>query len=161
MDGSRKVALWWAAAVTVLVLVGAAVVVFVLTGSPQPAAAGPDACSSGPGPQQVVVYFDEDAEMRTAAKKLRDDDRIVGLDTETKRETWERFKAIFADQPELVKLARPEAMPASLWLLPAEGTTPADLADQMRDELPKADSVKGVPCPMPTTAPRTPTTEPS
>jgi hypothetical protein len=70
-------------------------------------------------------------------------------------DAWERFKILFADRPELVKLARVEAMPASLWLLPAEGTTPADLVERMREELPAVDSVATVRCPMPTTSPPT------
>jgi hypothetical protein len=152
----RQKAIWWAAAAAALVLTGAAVVTFVLVDSPEPAAAGPDACSSGPGPKQVSAYFDDDAGMRAAARKLRDDGRISGLDTETKRDAWERFKVLFADQPELVKLARPEAMPASVWLLPAAGTTPKDRAERLRDELPAADSVTTVSCPMPTTRPPEP-----
>jgi hypothetical protein len=160
VESGRKKAVWWAAGLAVLVLAGAAVVTFVLVDSPKPAAAGPDACSTS-GPQQVIAYFEDDAGMRAAAGKLRDDDRIATLDTETKREAVERFKILFADQPELVKLVRPEAMPASLWLLPAEGTTPADLVERVRDELPAVDSVAVVRCPMPTTSPPAPPTEPS
>jgi hypothetical protein len=154
VENGRRKAIWWAAAVAVLVLAGAAVVTFVLIDSPE-AAAGPDGCSAGPGPEQVSAYFDDDADMRAAAAKMRDDDRVAGSDTETKREAWARFKVIFADRPELVKLGRPEAMPASLWLVPAEDASAADLAKRMRTELPAADSVTTVPCPMPTTrAPR-------
>lgn len=161
MESGRRKAIWWAAAVAVLVLAGAAVVTFVLVDSPEPAAAaGPDACSTS-GPQQVIAYFENDADLRAAARKLRDDDRIAARDTQTKREAFARFKILFADQPELVKLARPEAMPASLWLLPAEGTTPADLVEWVRDTLPVVDSVATVRCPMPTTSPPATPTEPS
>ena len=70
------------------------------------------------------------------------------MEAETQQEAYERFKQTFAQQPELVELARPEAMPASLTLLPAEGLYPGDLADALTDELPEIDSV-GANCELP------------
>lgn len=132
---------------------GVAFVVFVLVQPPQ-RTAGPNACSAGPHAEQVMVYFDDDADMRAAAKQMRDDGRIAALDTETKRESWERFKRRNAYQPEVIKLANPEASGASLWLLPAGGTSPADLARQMYGEFPRANGATSVSCPLPTTAER-------
>lgn len=50
------------------------------------------------------------------------------------------------DQPELVKLVRLEAMPASLHVLSADDVSDADLAEQLRTELTKAESVESGPC---------------
>lgn len=101
-------------------------------------------CLDPGGKQTVIAYFDipdPDAAMRQAAEKLDGDERIASMETETQQEAYEQFKQTFAQQPELVELARPEAMPASLTLLPADGLYPGDLADALTDELPEIDSV--------------------
>lgn len=108
-------------------------------------------CLDPGGKQTVIASFtgpDPDAVMRQAAKKLDGDERIASVEAETQQEAYERFKQIFAQQPELVELARPEAMPASLTLLPADGLYPGDLADALTDELPEIDSV-GADCELP------------
>jgi len=161
MERRRKIALGWAVAVTVVLLAGAAVVGFALTGSSGPAAAGPGACSSGPGPRQVTVYFDSDVEMRAAAEKLRGDERIADLDSETRGEAWQRFKVIFADQSVLVELVRPESLPSAVWVVPADEISPEELTKRLVDELPAADDVVPTPCPMPTTGSSAPPTVPS
>jgi hypothetical protein len=108
-------------------------------------------CLDPGGKQTIIAYFDNpdpDAVMRQAAEKLDGDERIASVETETQQEAYERFKQIFAQQPELVELARLEAMPASLTLLPADGLYPGDLADALTDELPEIDSV-GADCELP------------
>ena len=108
-------------------------------------------CLDPGGKQTVVAYFDRpdpDAAMLQAAEELDGDERIASVETETQQETYEQFKKNFAQQPELVKLARQEAMPASLTLLPADGLHPGDLADALLDELPEIDSV-GADCELP------------
>jgi len=94
-------------------------------------------CLDRGGRQTVVAYFsgdDPDPAMRQAAEALDEDDRIAWVKTETRQEAYERFKEIFADRPEILKLARPEALPASVTLLPADGVYPGDLADAIADE---------------------------
>lgn len=103
-------------------------------------------CLDQGGKQTVVAYFDgtdPDSVMRQAARALDGDDRIASVGTETRQEAYERFKEIFAKQPELVELARPESLPASVTLLPADGVHPGDLADAVTDEFPEIDSVSG------------------
>lgn len=108
-------------------------------------------CLDPGGKQTVIAYFDSsdpDAAMRQAAEELDGDERIASVETETQQEAYERFKQTFAQQPELVELARPEGMRASLTLLPVDGLYPGDLADALTDELPEIDSV-GADCELP------------
>ncbi|OXM44627.1 hypothetical protein [Amycolatopsis alba] len=64
---------------------------------------------------QLVVYIETDEGMTLAAQALRDDPKARRVLTETKAEAYERFKKIFADRPELVKLVH---------LVPVAGTDP-------------------------------------
>lgn len=101
-------------------------------------------CLDPGGKQTVIVYFDgddPDPVMRAAAQALEGDDRIASVRMETRQEAYERFKVLFADHPELVRLARPQSLPASVTLLPADGVYPGDLADAVTDELPEIDSL--------------------
>jgi hypothetical protein len=170
VERSRSVALWLAAGLAALVVAGAVFVVVVVLpagdsdDSDDAAAAGHDACAAGPGPDQLVLYFDgqsADEDMRAAEKALRGDDRISGAEMETRHEAWERFKTMFAAQPELVKLAREEALPSTVWLLAADGVTLADLDEKLVDEYPKVGDTSVVKCPVPTTAPPTSAAAPS
>jgi hypothetical protein len=146
VERSRSVALWLALAVAALVVAG--VVVVVLAWDEDAPAAGHDACAAGPGPDQLVLYFDDqsaDEDMRAVEKELRGDDRVGGLEPESRHEAWERFKKLFADQPELVKLAREEALPAAVWLLPADGIRLADLKEKLPAELAAVDETCRLP----------------
>lgn len=101
-------------------------------------------CLDRGGRQTVIAFFDgddPDSAMRQAAEALDEDDRIDWVRTETQQEAYERFKEIFAEQPDLVEMARPEALPASVTLLPAEGVYPGDLADAITGKFSTIDSV--------------------
>jgi hypothetical protein len=101
-------------------------------------------CLDRGGRQTVVAYFsgdNPDRAMRQVAEALGEDDRIAWVKTETRQEAYQRFKEIFVDQPELVELARPEALPASVTLLPAEGVYPGDLANAITDEFSAIESL--------------------
>lgn len=105
--------------------------------------AGSEQC--GAHPEQLVVRLDTDAEMEAVAARLRNDDRVDAVSTQTKMQAYERFKYVFANQPDLVKLARPEALPASVWA-EVRGPLRAELADQLRSEFPDAQEVKTDAC---------------
>jgi FtsX extracellular domain len=108
-------------------------------------------CLDPGGRQTVITYFkgtDPDPVMREAARTLEGDDRIASVATETQQEAYERFKVLFANQPELVELARPQALPASVTLLPADGVYAGDLADALTNEFPEIESV-GAGCELP------------
>lgn len=72
---------------------------------------------------EVTVYLVDDvsANDKTCAKEpckdlnseLTSDPAIQSVSYENRDQAYERFKRIFESQPELVKLARPEALPAS------------------------------------------------
>lgn len=101
-------------------------------------------CLDNGGKQTVIAYFDgndPNPAMRRAAEALREDDQIAWVRTETRQEAYRRFQEIFADEPELAKLARPEAMPASVTLLPADGVYPGDVADAITDEFAEIESL--------------------
>ena len=173
--GSRRRTVWLIVA-AVLVLAAGATTVFLMTREDDTPAARPwvppereppygvdhgipeygpaeiqKFCLDPGGKQTVIVYFagpDPDSVMRQAAEELDGDERIASVETETQQEAYERFKQVFAEQPELVELARPEALPASVTLLPADGLYPGDLVDALTDELPEIDSV-GAGCELP------------
>lgn len=101
-------------------------------------AAGLDQCAAHP--EQLVVEFGTDAEIEPVAAKLRADDRVEAVVTETKAQTFERFKVVFAGQPDLVKLARPEVFSASVWA-EVRGPYRTELSDRLRTEFPEAEKV--------------------
>jgi hypothetical protein len=154
---------WLIVAAALMLVAGAAAAIFLLRGDDEVTVARPWVPPSSPldtndydateikehcldpgGKQTVIAYFegtDPDPVMRQAAEALRGDDRIVSVQTETRQEAYEQFKQRFADRPELVKLVRPESLPASVTLLPADGVYPGDLADAITDELSAIESV--------------------
>jgi hypothetical protein len=79
------------------------------------------ACGKAGGHDTVIVYFtgdNPDDTMRRAADTLGSDSVVASVKTETQQEAYVRFKEIFAEHPDLVDVARPEALPASVILLP-------------------------------------------
>lgn len=158
---SRRTIGLLAGAAVILVAVG--VVIGVLLNGDDPAA-GQEATRTSPPPSltpleqacldagerlTVQVYFvasGSDDHMRRAAEALRDDDRIAELTTETQAEAYARFKVIFKDQPDLVELARPESLPASVVAVPADDVSRAELAAALEDELTGVDEVKSDGC---------------
>jgi cell division protein FtsX len=134
----------WIIAAVAVVAAGVVIVVVLINqdGNP-PAAPAPPA---PPCSDEITVYVHTDAEMQQIADTLRGDNRIGRLTTETKAEAFERFKETFKGQPELVKLARVEAIPATVKVLPAGGITSRDLADQLRTAYPSAQGVQNFPC---------------
>lgn len=91
------------------------------------------------------MYLPNDQEMQHAAESLRSDPVIGQLSTETQQRAYERFIEIFKDRPELVKLARPEALPASVRARPRSGTDARDLKAHLSTVYPP-DKVLGRPC---------------
>jgi len=55
----------------------------------------------------------QDDPCRTLRSDLEKDPAVESVTYENRDQAYKRFKEIFASQPELVKLARPEALPAS------------------------------------------------
>ncbi|MBB4907955.1 permease-like cell division protein FtsX [Actinophytocola algeriensis] len=87
-----------------------------------------------------------DDAMRLAARTLRDDPRVAEIGERSREQTYDRFKKLYADKPEMLEAARLEAMPASLMIRPADDVSPERLADDLRAELTTADRVDALPC---------------
>lgn len=140
----------------VLIVAGVVTIVVLVNRGEEdgPAVAGPGTCTENGQRAQVIAYFDgpnADAEMQAAADSLRGRDLVAAVGTETRQRAFERFKEIFKDQPELVKLTRPEALPASVWVLPSRRVQPGDLAASLRTDLPEADDIRSDACVQPPT----------
>jgi hypothetical protein len=102
--------------------------------------------------RSVIVYFnggDPDPTMRAAAARLRDDERFESVREETRQQAYVKFKKTFADQPDLVELARPEALPASVQLVVRKGSTGKQVEGALREEFPDAEVTLQDWCPPP------------
>lgn len=97
-----------------------------------------------PACEQVVVSFGTDEEMSVGAEALREIPRVASIATHTKADNYERFKEVFADDPELLENTSPDAIPASVEVRPVEGVD----ADALEGELHVAhsDQVEVLPC---------------
>lgn len=102
--------------------------------------------------RQVTLYFDgedPDPVMRAAAAELRGNEWFESVREETRQEAFENFKETFAGQPELVELARPEALPASVKLMVHEGSTAKQFEGALRRQFPDAEVTTTAWCPEP------------
>lgn len=152
----RRGLVWLALGAGVVLLAGGALTVWLGTRPPAHHDHGPlpisdtqDHCYDNGRQSIITIYFnppDPDPAARAEAEKLRTDQRISALGFEDQQHAFERFKVIFKDQPELVKLTRPEALPASVWVHPSDLISLDELTDQLRRELPSAE-IKPITCP--------------
>ncbi|UUV33624.1 permease-like cell division protein FtsX [Amycolatopsis roodepoortensis] len=142
--------LWVVGVVAVLVVAAvvttAVVVLNRVTDPPAPAALPRD---TGPVPLgerelcglRLAVFIDADEDMNTAAQALRDDPKARRVFTETKAQAYERFKELFANKPELLENATPDALPAVVHLVPVAGTDVEAWANELRQRFPEAKNV--------------------
>jgi cell division protein FtsX len=114
--------------VAVVVAVGVAVAVFLVVKRDDQDAA-PHYCP----PARLSLYFRTDDQMRAAEAELKRDSQFTEVSTETKSEAYEHYQKIFANEPELLKLARPDSLPANIHLSLVDG---AD-KERLSEELPK------------------------
>jgi hypothetical protein len=106
-------------AVAALAIAGVAVIVLTINKPDRPA--DPDyyvEATSTPGPpgcpDTIIMSFPTDDAMNRAARRVEEDPRFTNVLPETKAENYARFQVTFADQPELVRLAKPESLPATV-----------------------------------------------
>jgi cell division protein FtsX len=90
----------------------------------------------------------DDARGRRTAQ-LRDDKRFESVREETRQEAYDRFKEIFADQPDLVENASPESLPASVQLVVRKGSTGKQVEGALREEFPDSEVTVRDWCPPP------------
>jgi hypothetical protein len=103
-------------AAAALVIAGAAVIILTANQPPRPrqeyvSSYQPDVPQC---PNWVTMLFKTDEAMLQAAPQLERDTRFYDTVRETKAQNYERFKRTYADQPELIALAKVEAVPASV-----------------------------------------------
>lgn len=96
--------------------------------------------------RHVYGYTEQDAGMQALAAVQRRDRRVAQLTMVTKQQNYERFKQLYADDPELVKLVRPESLPAVVQVLLVAGTDPSRFIDDARAAFPGA-RYQAMPCP--------------
>jgi FtsX extracellular domain len=146
---TRQIKLLLSTVVGVVVAAVAAVTVLAVVNYDGRSSASPSLLPALPGPSEcvkrVAIYFEADEEMTEAADELQKDPQVRSVQRRTKAENYEHFKEIFAGQPELVELARLEAMPASAEVRPVRGVEAEDLADRLRQEFAQSD-VTVLPC---------------
>lgn len=87
----------------------------------------------------VSVALGTDAEMAAVARALRDDPRVLRIYTETRQDGYVRFRKMFANELELLE---PDAIPASVTVVPKNQTDTEGLAEQLRVQFPTAREVR-------------------
>lgn len=125
-----------------LALVAAGVVAALLLFRSDPGSAEP----RGPMPlgdhqpctDQVVLYVKTDEDMTRVSIALADDAQIKKIYTETSQQTNERYRRIFADQPDILKLYKDGVLGATIHVTPAADVGARALADQLRTRFTEA-----------------------
>lgn len=84
----------------------------------------------------ITLFFTTDDAMTKAADQLRGDPDVTKIVVETKQQAYEHFKKTFANQPELLQIARPAAIPATVALEPAHNMNRQTLIDRLRQAYP-------------------------
>lgn len=142
--------LWVAGVVAVLVFAAvvttAVVVLNRVAEPPAPAALPRDTVPVPLGERELcglrlLMAIGADADMAVAAQVLQDDPKARRVFTETKAQAYERFKKLFADRPEMLKLATPDVLPAAVHLVPVAGTDVEVWANELRRRFPRAEKV--------------------
>jgi hypothetical protein len=90
----------------------------------------------------VQLFFDSDDAMTHVSKTFSGDPKARRVFVETKVEAYTRFKQIFKDDPELLQTVKPEAIPASLTLLPVPGVELNAYAAELKQRYPGAAKVQ-------------------
>lgn len=91
MESAGRPSIWLTAGITVLVATAAVVIAFFIVADDAPPEGWSD-CRGDTKRDHVRVYFDTDEDMSRAFSTLRDNDRIVAMDTRSKAENFAEFK---------------------------------------------------------------------
>ncbi|RJQ81787.1 hypothetical protein D5S17_04240 [Pseudonocardiaceae bacterium YIM PH 21723] len=103
-------------------------------------------------PARLTLYVETDDQMRALAGKLSGDRRLSDPQLETKAKAYESFQKLFKDQPELVKLTRQEALPASIKASVSQDEANA-LATEIQARYPEISRAVAIRCPVKGQAP--------
>jgi FtsX extracellular domain len=143
---------WWLVAVLVVIAIGGGLGAGALLWAGEPARSPEPSNGDArtlPSSSCINLYFyspDPDTAMLAAIDQLRGDPRFETRQGRDQEELFAEFKAIFAKQPELVKLASKEAMPASVRVKLRDSAPRAQTEEQLREAFPEATVVEGY-CP--------------
>lgn len=130
----------------VVVAVGAVVALLLSRSDPQSAEPrGPMPLGDHqPCTDQILLYVKTDDEMTRIAAALANDAQFRKIYTETGQQAQDRYRRIFAGQPELRDLAGNGSLGAVIHAIPASGAGTLELAGRLRTQFPevrKADPI--------------------
>ncbi|MEV6608419.1 permease-like cell division protein FtsX [Kutzneria sp. NPDC051319] len=108
----------------VVAVVGVGLLVWsTLTTQVQNQAAAQQQCAQ---PDEVDIYLHDDAELpKIQAQVLATHQDVESVTTQTKQQSYADFARMFADQPDVLKTARVDAMPALVKVRPKPVCRPA------------------------------------
>lgn len=87
---------------------------------------------------QVTLNVQTDQRMAAIAHTLLTDPKVETVYTLTKAQAYQQYQQEFADLPQLEALGRPQALPASVVIVPVSGADVQQLAAAYRTEFPDA-----------------------
>ncbi|MFC0543228.1 permease-like cell division protein FtsX [Kutzneria chonburiensis] len=112
---------------------GVGILLWSTTTAPTPAAA-PQPCLK---PDEVDIYLHNDTDLpQVQAQVLATHQDVESVTTQTKQQSYEDFRRMFADQPDVLKTARPDAMPALVKVRPKPGVSASALGDILTRQFP-------------------------
>ncbi|MBP2325017.1 hypothetical protein JOF56_005402 [Kibdelosporangium banguiense] len=92
----------------------------------------------------IMVYVQKDEDMTRVAGALAGDTQIAKVVTETSQEVDDRYRRVFANQPELRDLLKPGRLGAVIHVVPSSGTRTRELADRLRTQVTEASRVEPI-----------------
>jgi cell division protein FtsX len=88
-------------------------------------------------PDEVDIYLHNDVDLpQVQAQVLATHQDVESVTTQTKQQSYADFLRIFADQADVLKAARPEAMPALVKVRPKTGVSASALGDTLTRQFP-------------------------
>jgi hypothetical protein len=84
-------------------------------------------------PDTITVTFATDEELRRQAPMFENDSRYYNPDYVTKAQAYDRIKDELKNQPELLKLIKPESLPASVTVYVSRTGDLPYLVNQLKD----------------------------
>jgi cell division protein FtsX len=98
-------------------------------------------------PDEVDIYLHNDAELpKVQAQVLATHQDVESVTTQTKQQSFEEFQHLFADQPDVLKTARAEAMPALVKVRPKAGVSASALGDTLTQQFPSPAEIHRLIC---------------
>ena len=98
-------------------------------------------------PDEVDIYLHDDADLPGVRDRvLAAHQDVASVVAQTKQQSYVEFTHLFADQPDLLKTSRPEAMPALVKVWPKAGVPASALADALTREFPAPAKIERLIC---------------